>query len=257
MAFYGNKFLKPGHMGLEPDPLSPAEQGMAEELAEDLLLNAQESNHENDAKKARRSVKALQVARGENVPGAMGLRTMEVRVAGYLDKISWFGRGTVDAASMVKQTLAQVTRYMKDREIHDAVVNTVTELLSEETLAVIGHSLGSVVAYDAVRAYKAERPIPLLLTLGCPLALSAIRTRLQPQPPSFPAAVRRWVNIASEDDVVAARPNLLEFFDGDRPAGAILERTVFVDNGSAPHDIEFYLGKKECGEAVTLALEGQ
>ena len=81
----------------------------------------------------------------------------------------------------------------------------------------IGHSLGSVVAYDTLRT-------------------------------------RRWVNIAAPDDVVAARRELHAIFDRDRPHDALFEDTRNVDNGSKPHHINFYLTKKSCGAAVADTL---
>ena len=71
---------------------------------------------------------------------------------------------------------------------------------------------------------------------------------------SVPAAVRRWVNIAAPDDVVAARRELHAVFDRDRPHDALFEDTWNVDNGSKPHQINFYLTKKSCGAAVAAAL---
>ena len=67
-------------------------------------------------------------------------------------------------------------------------------------------------------------------------------------------AVRRWVNIAAPDDVVAARRELHAVFDRDRPHDALFEDTWNVDNGSKPHQINFYLTKKSCGAAVADAL---
>jgi hypothetical protein len=94
----------------------------------------------------------------------------------------------------------------------------------------------------------------VLVTLGSPLGLAAIRSRLVPQPPAYPAAVRRWVNIAAPDDIVAARRDLQALFDRDRPDGAVFEDTWKVENGSGPHDIEFYLTKKSCGTAIAGGL---
>jgi alpha-beta hydrolase superfamily lysophospholipase len=102
-----------------------------------------------------------------------------------------FGRGVLSAAAVIDRTLTQVIRYQRDSEIHGRAIARVNEHLVSDTRVVIGHSLGSVVAYDALRARPAEQPLPVLVTLGSPLGLSAIRTRLLPQPPAYPATVRR------------------------------------------------------------------
>ncbi|MGC5006405.1 serine peptidase [Streptomyces sp. NBC_01762] len=87
---------------------------------------------------------------------------------------------------------------------------------------VIAHSLGSVVAYEALHAYPGLQP-DLFLTLGSPLALPrAVFERLTPAPRparGVPQGVRlpgqtRWVNIADPGDPVAVPPQLGRHFEG-------------------------------------------
>ncbi|MFF9601725.1 serine peptidase [Streptomyces sp. NPDC014684] len=86
----------------------------------------------------------------------------------------------------------------------------------------IAHSLGSVVAYEALHAHPELQP-QLFLTLGSPLALPrAVFERLIPTPRSAhpnPRGQRlpgrtRWVNIADPGDPVAVPPRLGKYFDG-------------------------------------------
>ncbi|MDH2429607.1 hypothetical protein [Sphaerisporangium sp. TRM90804] len=83
---------------------------------------------------------------------------------------------------------------------------------------VIAHSLGSVVAYEALWAHP-ELSVDLLITLGSPLAMrGVVFERLQPLPVSgrgkCPRGVRRWVNIADKDDIAAIPGALQKWFDG-------------------------------------------
>ncbi|MFC7993178.1 hypothetical protein ACFUV2_28205 [Streptomyces pilosus] len=87
---------------------------------------------------------------------------------------------------------------------------------------VIAHSLGSVVAYEALHAHPELQP-DLFLTLGSPLALPrAVYERLVPAPRltgPTPQGERlpgktRWVNIADPGDPVAVPPQLSQHFDG-------------------------------------------
>lgn len=87
---------------------------------------------------------------------------------------------------------------------------------------VIAHSLGSVVAYEALHAHPGLQP-DLFLTLGSPLALPrAVFERLIPTPrptSRAPQGARlpgqtRWVNIADPGDPVAVPPQLGRHFDG-------------------------------------------
>lgn len=102
-------------------------------------------------------------------------------------------------------------------------------------------------------ALRALLPRLLLLTLGSPLGLNAINRCLR-QPPAYPPAVARWVNLADRDDIVAARPNLYPIFNSERPANAQFDSTYTVDNGAEPHHAGFYLTKPTSGQALTQAL---
>jgi pimeloyl-ACP methyl ester carboxylesterase len=87
------------------------------------------------------------------------------------------------------------------------VVNAVVEHRPD---IVIAHSLGSVVAYEALWAHQ-DTPVDLLITIGSPLALPhAVFPRLSPAPEqgkgARPPAVRQWINIADPGDLVAIPP---------------------------------------------------
>lgn len=251
MAFYGNQFLTPDHQGLTPDQLTPADQLIAEELAVDLLRNAVHSAHPKDAGEASRVVAAL----GRDPDDAQGrISRTGVRAVAALDRIPWFTRGGLAGLALANRTLAQVARYLADPSIRAHAISQVSRHLDPSTRAVIGHSLGSVVAYETLRTRPVTPPLPLLITLGSPLGLSAINRRLQ-QPPAYPATLTRWVNLAAPDDIVAARPDLLPVFDRHRPSHAHFDPTWKVDNGSEPHRAGFYLTKRSCGQALAEALD--
>ena len=92
------------------------------------------------------------------------------------------------AERFVNRSLAQVTRYLTNEEIRSAALASVSKLNGPETRVLIGHSLGSVVAYEA--AYLINQPLPLLLTLGSPLGLQTIvYQRLRPWLPAERAAM--------------------------------------------------------------------
>jgi hypothetical protein len=248
MAFYGLKFLAPDYQGRSAGPLNPAEQLVAEEVALDLLGNAIYSSHPKDAGEAGRALAALNRA---DVQGHMP-RTGGLAIAA-LDRIPWFTRGGLAGLALANRTLAQVTRYLADPAIRAYAMSQVSQRFDSNTQVVIGHSLGSVVAYETLCARQSAPPVPLLITLGSPLGLSAINRRLR-QPPAYPASLSRWVNIAAPDDIVAARPDLAAAFDRNRPSTARFDRTWRVDNGSEPHRADFYLAKRSCGQALADTL---
>jgi pimeloyl-ACP methyl ester carboxylesterase len=87
---------------------------------------------------------------------------------------------------------------------------------------VVAHSLGSVVAYEALHHHPELQP-ELLITLGSPLAMpKVVFERLDPAPVGESADLRglrlpgrtTWVNVADMGDPVAVPPKLSKFFDG-------------------------------------------
>jgi hypothetical protein len=100
--------------------------------------------------------------------------------------------------------LRQVSHYFSDpavrRDAQDRVAAAVGE---DEVRVLIGHSLGSVVAYEALCAHP-EWPVRALVTLGSPLGIkNLIFDRLQPSGGCWPGPVRAWTNVADAGDVVA------------------------------------------------------
>ncbi|WP_456598784.1 hypothetical protein [Blastococcus sp. SYSU DS0616] len=98
----------------------------------------------------------------------------------------------------------QVRRYLTDDELRGRVNDEVATAMERLPRVVIGHSLGSVIAYEWLRAHQLDDP-PHLLTIGSPLGLAAIRRRLAPadRRPGWPGGVPVWTNVAARQDAVA------------------------------------------------------
>jgi pimeloyl-ACP methyl ester carboxylesterase len=157
------------------------------------------------------------------------------------------------AERFVWKALTQVTRYFSDERIRGAAQQSVLDLIGPDTKIVIGHSLGSVVAYETVM--RLNQPLPLMITLGSPLGLDTlIYPKLRPQPPVFPPNVGRWVNLADRDDFIAAVPDLAPMFSTGIPSHAVFEGGWTVDCGAEPHRSRFYLTKAETGRPVGETL---
>lgn len=253
MAFYGSLFLMPGQQGDDPAEFTSEEAQFAQALALEWLKHAA-----GRASKQRiRETGELELAYVTRQMGTeQGAGNVVRGAIGSLSKISWFAPfGMGFAERFVNRSLAQVTRYLTDDTIRSAALESVSKLIGPETKILIGHSLGSVIAYEA--AHLMNKPLPLLLTLGSPLGLQTIvYQRLRPQPPGFPPAVRRWVNIADRDDFIAAEPDLEGLFHAGIPASASFEGGYTVDNGADPHNSDFYLGKVQIGREVGEVFGG-
>ncbi len=138
-------------------------------------------------------------------------------VAAAADRFSLDGRLT---KLFVAVCFPEVARYMAAddaparAQARDQVAATIA---SRQARIVIAHSLGTVVAYEALHAHP-DLQVDLLVTLGSPLALpDAIFPRLQPRPAAIgacPANVRRWVNISDYGDPVAILRPFKTYFPG-------------------------------------------
>lgn len=135
------------------------------------------------------------------------------------DALPFLGRAL--APSDVRVTMAEVHRYFSDErgiatEIRALVkAALVRAFRAGERIALIGHSLGSVIAYDSLwelsrDAAAASPPIDLFVTLGSPLATRFIRGRLRGAGRTgserYPGNIRRWVNFAAVGEMTALRP---------------------------------------------------
>jgi hypothetical protein len=82
----------------------------------------------------------------------------------------------------------------------DAVIDAIE---AHRPTVVVAHSLGSVVTYEALW-HRPDLDVPLLVTLGSPLAMpGVVLERLCPPERGKPPGVRRWVNLADVGDLVA------------------------------------------------------
>ncbi|WP_328442749.1 hypothetical protein [Amycolatopsis sp. NBC_00438] len=247
MAFYGDVFERREIQGSD-DSLDEEELDFAVSLAREWLTRfAESASDPADREAARAELDALIGQAGE----PQGARAAARPVINALARVGPFARfGVTMAERTVVKALRQVTRYLTDDDVRERTQARVSEHLGPDTHIVIGHSLGSVVAYEAV--HRHERPLALLVTLGSPLGLRTIvYDRTRPQPPHIPAHLARWLNLADRDDLVAARPDLTPWFPG---ADGVLESRYTVDNGAKPHEATFYLSKPEVGAAVAAVL---
>jgi hypothetical protein len=161
---------------------------------------------------------------------------------------------------MLLGDLVQVRRYFTEPDVRAAAQQRVADAVDDETQVLVGHSLGSVVAYEALCA-NPEWRVKALVTLGSPLGIrNLIFDRLLPPPDrsasrmghprgQWPGIEVQWTNVADEGDVVALVKDLRPLF-GDE---VVSNR---VHNGAAAHDIRPYLTAPETGMAILTGLTG-
>lgn len=169
-----------------------------------------------------------------------GYTRVPVPVQGLLRAID--RRFGAASAILAVGVLRQVRRYLLAAVDKTAIDARVAEAIGPDCRVLIGHSLGSVVAYEHLRTHLGHQ-VQLLLTLGSPLALRMVRDRLALTGMSVP----RWVNVRDRRDPVACAGELRRWWP------QIAEELV-VDNGGDTHAVERYLSRRQTGEVLVAAL---
>lgn len=156
--------------------------------------------------------------------------------------------------SMFIGALKQVTRYFADEAIRTAAQDAVDALVDTDTRVIVGHSLGSVVAYEALVRFGRTsrwRSVRSFVTLGSPLGIAnLIFHRLSPPPVDgvgVHPGVAGWTNVSDGGDVVALQKRLAPRF------GQPLV-DIEIDNGADSHSIVKYLTAPETGAAIAYGL---
>lgn len=152
----------------------------------------------------------------------------------------------------VRGTAREIDRYFNNtgdvaREIRELLKQTLRPMLEQQQdVLLIGHSLGSVIAYDALWELTHREGLTGkvdFLTLGSPMGMHYIQRRLLGMnghaEKSYPGLIRRWINLAAEGDVTALNQKLSESFQ------PMLEQGLVVSIEDHCHGIYNYFRSDE------------
>lgn len=237
-AFYGDLFRKPGTKSVG-EPLYDASD-IAEEWEKEMLLawwyEASKTDNAVVSPDAHTKMRTPQWAQ------------RALNALSY----SKFWAGVAERALIFD--LKQVYSYLHNRDIRNQACNRVAECIEPDTRVLIAHSLGSVVAYEALCEHP-EWAISTFITLGSPLGIrNLIFDKLHPPPHhnvgAWPGSIRHWTNIADKGDIVALVKYLQPLF-GERLVD------MLVNNEAKAHDVLPYLTAKETGHAVAIGLTAE
>ncbi|HOW63728.1 MAG TPA: S8 family peptidase [Candidatus Paceibacterota bacterium] len=159
---------------------------------------------------------------------------------------------------ITKRWLKDVYEFFFDEERREVMRRSLEDRLlpGGGPFVVIGHSQGSMIAYDVLsRMKKTDAAIELFLTVGSPLGLKEVQDQLkrltgQNGGLQVPAVARRWVNVADPLDPVCADKRLA----GDyRPSGQVAVEDYLrwnLESPKDPHSGSGYLGIPVVHEVV-------
>lgn len=236
VVHYGDLFFDPNSMGDTPSvsDLTEADREMLRRLYEAAL--------ERDPG----------LGASEGGMGAVGFPPINA-ILRKLVSSRFFGGVT---QRLFMGNLRQVNRFLDDPALKSRVFDRMDELVTIGTRVIIGHSLGSIVAYEYLCARPLETPVKFL-TIGSPLGMrNVIFDRLTPAPRNgkgtWPSGVSSWTNVADTDDIVALEQKLSGRFP--HPPGLDKIDDRLVNNEDEPHSAERYLVKTVVGESLAKAL---
>jgi hypothetical protein len=237
-AFYGNLFRKPGAMSGGGAAPSGTATPRDLELLQYLWQSAANTDPNLVPSPAAFQSAATLAATPQFVQRALNALARSPFCAGIAQKV-------------MLGNLRQVVLYLDDPVIRAKAVDSVRLLIKPDTRVVVGHSLGSVVAYEAL--CKGSENVVSFVTIGSPLGIpNLIFEQLRPAPSAlhighWPGNVEHWTNIADRGDIVANPKELRPLF-GD-PL-----KDLRVNNGSDAHHGERYLTAIETATAIAQGL---
>lgn len=164
-------------------------------------------------------------------------RALDKHVPGMSDKV---------LETFTRDVYLYSTRSAVKTEINGIVAAALSE---GAPTVVVGHSLGSVVAYSVLREDPRALQVPLYITVGCPLGVRPIRDQLKPL--KFPKPAKAWYNAYDDRDVVALYPLDQANFPVTPPVTNYAKVKNHTDNR---HGIVGYLDDPTVAQAIHKAL---
>ena len=154
---------------------------------------------------------------------------------------------------LVGLTFRDVAAYFfggKAEQMREVVRRAIADI--DEPFVMIGHSLGSILAYDVLREEaQRSKELPLLVTIGSPLGVREIQD-LVTAPLEVPAGVKAWLNACDARDLVALDKTVRPEYDPPERC-----TDIKVTNASANHHAaRDYLRSAGVRDAVLGALAG-
>jgi pimeloyl-ACP methyl ester carboxylesterase len=260
---YGDLFVDEDEQGAaDVDLTGPEAEMVTAMLAE--MIDAKLAPEHGDAEDDRtRSI--LQHARAQLQPsddsqGVLGPVNTLLNVSTTLLSIPPLRRaGEWVTARMMVHDLSQVARYLSRGEPDESgfslgarIRSRFLDAIGFGKTVVVAHSLGSVVAFEAL--HQRECDISLFVTIGSPLGLrTAVWPHLRPVPPRTPEGVARWLNFWDPDDIVAVSPRIERRLIAN--SRDVLPGSARVESdGLWVHNATTYLARPEIAGPIARAL---
>ncbi len=160
--------------------------------------------------------------------------------------------------------------YAKQPEVNDPTFKSVKDIIRNrlanvirkhkgKEILLISHSMGTIIAYDVCNFLVPEIKINTLITMGSPLGLPIIMSKIAEEHKIFNPEIvklktpknisRSWHNYADIEDTVALNYNLSDDFEasssGVKVKDSIIENNYVANDEHNPHKSYGYLRTPE------------
>ena len=167
--------------------------------------------------------------------------------------------------TVMRRKLKDLDRYYDNKNLsktlQDHLINELKDH-SEKRIMLISHSMGTIIAYDALSRLAEDRNklvIDHFITMGSPLGLPFI-TKQIPQKkrgkPAVPDNIKKWTNFADQRDPVCADLHLSDDYRESSEGVGIIDQLVDNDwdHDHLYHKSYGYLRTPEASKAIAKFL---
>lgn len=144
--------------------------------------------------------------------------------------------------------LRDVFLYTRRKKVRASIDNIVADMITDKPTVVVGHSLGSIVAYNVMCKY--DWAFPAFVTLGSPLGIRGVRVSLD-SPLKNVTLGTHWLNAYDRRDVVALNPLDQTYFPVEP---LITNDDTLVNITENHHGISSYLDKSVVARKIIQGL---
>ena len=176
-----------------------------------------------------------------------------------------FGGDLIDTVLAAK--LRDLSRYYENETARDQMRGRLTETLAkhkDKSIMLIAHSMGSIIAYDVLRAMGREDrdfQVDHLITIGSPLGLPHVKHKIYSENHMVrtPSVVKKWTNFADRRDPVALDVHLSDDYaanqHGVKVKDDLVINTYENPKGKTNHHKSYgYLRAPEMSSAIRASL---
>ena len=183
---------------------------------------------------------------GEDAPKLTGQDVLGVVYEG-IDRIEEATGVTLVDDLILEHRFDDLWHYHVERDFARQVRSRLVERLRQfrdHRILLFAHSMGSVIAYDALRLMERDEPaltVEHLVTAGSPLGLAKVKLKIEAECGAIrvPNNIGRWTNLADANDVVAITGALEADYGPNDTGETVSDRRVVNDyrrpNGEANH----------------------